>query len=118
MPEPIAISKRPSRLFRNDALVRSWSRAVPFTTGAWSNSRRLAAIEIKVMDGNRTASQMPAPYSVICLGTGIGRERGLRDGFRSPQDCRRGRRLLQLSQPLFAAGAFAGAGARIRRRRG
>src|SRR5215470_13892575 len=25
MPEPIAISKRPSQIFRNSALVRSWS---------------------------------------------------------------------------------------------
>jgi hypothetical protein len=37
-PAPIATSKRPLQVFRNRALVRSWSAIVPPTTGAWSNS--------------------------------------------------------------------------------
>jgi hypothetical protein len=37
MPEPMAISKRPSQLFRNSALVRSWSASVPSTPGERNN---------------------------------------------------------------------------------
>jgi ABC-type uncharacterized transport system substrate-binding protein len=40
MQEPIAISKRPSQLFRNSASVRSSSAPAAFTTGAWNNLRR------------------------------------------------------------------------------
>jgi hypothetical protein len=40
MPEPTAISKQPSQLCRNSALVRSWSAPVRSTIGAWNDSRR------------------------------------------------------------------------------
>jgi putative ABC transport system substrate-binding protein len=39
LPAPIAISKRPSRLFRNSALMRPWLAPVS-SSGAWNNSRR------------------------------------------------------------------------------
>jgi ABC-type uncharacterized transport system substrate-binding protein len=38
--KPITSSKRPSEVFRNNALVRSWSAALPSSTGARNNSRR------------------------------------------------------------------------------
>jgi putative ABC transport system substrate-binding protein len=40
MPAPIAISNRPSQLFRNRALMRSWSATAASSPGAWNNSRR------------------------------------------------------------------------------
>jgi hypothetical protein len=40
VPEPSAISKRPSPVFRNSALVRSWLASVTSTAGARNNSRR------------------------------------------------------------------------------
>jgi putative ABC transport system substrate-binding protein len=39
-PEPIAISKRPLQLFPDSASVRSWSSAVPSTTGTRNDSPR------------------------------------------------------------------------------
>jgi putative tryptophan/tyrosine transport system substrate-binding protein len=36
----LVISKRPSQLFRNSALVRSWSASVPSSEFAWNNSWR------------------------------------------------------------------------------
>jgi hypothetical protein len=38
MPEPTAISKRPSQLFRNSALARSWFAPVTSTSGARNNA--------------------------------------------------------------------------------
>jgi putative tryptophan/tyrosine transport system substrate-binding protein len=35
-----AISQWPSQVFRNSALVRSWSATVPSSAAAWNNSRR------------------------------------------------------------------------------
>src|SRR6516164_4530463 len=44
MPEPMAISKRRSQLYRNSALVRSCSVTVFSTPAAWNNSRRLRPV--------------------------------------------------------------------------